>query len=95
MVLSSRHRIESSTEESCCIYDIERKYLVKSFYLTRFRFEIFYCKIEFKNHVFRKEALRKGLFSTPTNLALERFGCSTITGGKRDSNLADENRVLN
>ena len=32
---------------------------------------------------------------SPTNLALERFGGSTITGGKRDSNLADENRVLN
>ena len=30
-----------------------------------------------------------------TNLALKRFGGSTITGGKRDSNLADENRVLN
>ena len=31
----------------------------------------------------------------PTSLALERFGGSTITGGQRDSNLADENRVLN
>jgi len=30
-----------------------------------------------------------------TNLTLERFGGLTITGGKRGSNLADENRVLN
>jgi len=44
---------------------------------------------------FRKEELKKRLRITPTNLALERFGGSTITGGKRDSNLADENRVLN